>query len=159
MPKALDLFGPEIVEATNEALWPFRSQIADREQVRCAMALARQKRIAAAESRIRRKHLEGIGEVVATIDADIWHRLGLIHGYETINSPDFLKGLLRDNPEIRVHSRSSKTTLRIAVDWKGKDGDLTAKNAENTKFAVLCYRISPETTMFPFVIFEFFAVK
>lgn len=98
---------------------PFRQQIADQEQVRVALALARQKRIAAANHRIERRFMEGLGEVVMTLDADLYHRFAAIYGYKTVNSPDFIRTLLRDNPELRMKSRADALTLRIhCTDWK-----------------------------------------
>ena len=95
----------------NAELMPFADRIVDRERVRCALALARQKRIAAANVRLQRAWVDDVGEVVASIDPDIYHRLGAIYGYETVNDPDFLKCLLRDNEDLRVQSRSRKTML------------------------------------------------
>lgn len=106
------MFDELMTELTAE-MWPFRSQIADGEQVRAALALSRQERIAAANHRIQRRFMEGLGEVVATIDADIYHRLGYLYGYETVNSPDFIRTLLRDNPELRVKSTADRLTLRV----------------------------------------------
>ncbi len=102
-----------LLEGIEEAMWPFASQIAEREQVLCALALARQKRVAAANARVRRAFVDGIGEVVASIDADIYHRLAATYGYETVNSDDFLRTLLRDNPELRVQSVSRKSGIVV----------------------------------------------
>lgn len=118
MPQAHDLFDGELLEATNAALWPFRSQIADAEMVRCALAIARQKRIAAANAQLERGFLEGIGEVVASIDVDVYHRFGAIYGYETVNSPDFLKSLLRDNPEMRVQTKSRRCGIFLPAHFR-----------------------------------------
>jgi hypothetical protein len=113
MPAGDDPIFGELLTEISEELSPFREKIAAQEQVRCALALSRQKRIAEAEGRIRRHYIDGIGEMVARIDADVYHRLGLMHGYETIRDPDFLRILLRDNPECRVKSGSPRVTLRV----------------------------------------------
>ena len=128
--KAADLFDGDFLTEVTREMWPFRSQIADQEQVRCALALARQKRVAAAEARIRRGFIDGVGEVVARIDADIYHRLAAIYGYGTVNSSDFLKALLRDNPELRVKSVSRKTGIVVPAEWQTKEERSTLKDAE-----------------------------
>jgi hypothetical protein len=128
------MFDQLMTEITEE-MWPFRSQIAEQEQVRAALALARQKRINEANRRIERKFLEGIGEVVATIDADIYHRFGLMYGYETVNSPDFLKSLLRDNPELRIKSRTTRCGI-VVPHWDVRD-DATS-NIQGEDSADVC---------------------
>jgi len=132
MPKAVDFFDPELLTDVTREMWPFRSQIADREQVLCALALSRQHRIAAANSRLDRAFVDGIGEVVASIDADIYHRFGLMYGYETVNSPDFLRTLLRDNPEIRVKSRSRKTGIVVPADYRENADNVDGMQLVNT---------------------------
>lgn len=123
--KAADFFDDSLITEVNRAMWPFRSQIADREQVRVALALSRQKRIAAANARIDRVFVEGLGEVVASIDPDIYHRFGLMYGYETVNSPDFLKSLLRDNPDLRVKSRSRKSGIYLTGHYRDEAEPVT----------------------------------
>ncbi len=129
----------ELLTEISAEMHPFRQQIADREQVRVALALARQKRIAAANARIERRFMEGIGEVVMTLDADLYHRFALIYGYETVNSADFVRTLLRDNPELRMKSRADRLTLRIAcTDWK--DSEVGGRRSEvgNAQSAGVC---------------------
>lgn len=112
------MFDQLLTEITAE-MWPFRERLADKEQVRVAMALAAQKRMAAANAQIERRFVEGLGEVVMTLNADLYHRFAALYGYETVNSPDFIRTLLRDNPELRVKSRADAVTLRMhCTDWK-----------------------------------------
>jgi hypothetical protein len=128
------MFDELLTEITAE-MAPFRQQIVDAETVRVGLAMARQRRIAAANARIERRFMEGVGEVVASIDADLYHRFGLLYGYDTVNSPDFLRSLLRDNPELRVKSRADAVTLRIhCTDWKdaGSAGVCTAPTVLDT---------------------------
>lgn len=133
--KASDFFDGNLITEVEEAFWPFRSQIADAEQVRVAMALARQKRIAAANARIQRGFLDGIGEVVASIDADLYHRLGLLYGYETVNSDDFLRCLMRDNPEIRVRTVSRKVGVYLPVHYREAEVCTAAAPLDETEVA------------------------
>ena len=137
--KAAEFFDAESIIETEKALWPFRSQIADREQVRCALALARQKRIAAANARIQHGFMEGIGEVVASIDADVYYRFGLMYGWDTVKSPDFLRALLRDNPECRVHSVSRKTRIVVPAGYEAParaQADASAGDVDTTANAL-----------------------
>lgn len=103
----------EILTELNEDLFEFASPIADAERVRAALAIERQCQIATLNAQIEHRFMDGIGEVVASIDADIFHRFGLLYGYETACSDDFLRSLLRDNPEMRVKSRADHLTLRV----------------------------------------------
>ncbi len=114
------VFGGLLTEISEE-LAPFKEKVVRREEVLCALALARQKRIGAANRAIERRHVEGIGEMVAQIDADVYHRLGMIHGYQTVRDPDLLRILLRDNPDIRVTSKSSRVTIRVVRDYREVD--------------------------------------
>jgi hypothetical protein len=120
MPHGTDdpIFGELLTDLTAE-MWPLREKIANEERVKCALALARQKRIAAAEARVRRGFIDGLGEMVARIDADVYHRLAAIHGYETMRDPDFIVSLMRDSPEIRVKSVSRRTGIFVPEQWEG----------------------------------------
>ena len=97
----------------NEEMAPFRDQIVEDYKVRAALALAQQARLAQANSRLDHVHCDGLGETVASIHVDLFHMLGLKYGYETLRDPDFMKSLLRDNPECRVKSRPRNTTLLV----------------------------------------------
>lgn len=144
---AADLFDEQILTDLHRDLHPFRSQIADREQVRIALALARQKRIAAANARLDYRHIDGVGEVVASIDVDLYHRIGLTHGYEVLNSPDFLRCLLRDNPELRVKSKSRHLTVTVP-EWDGarapqllEDVETAPAEIEDAEFRVSSFEL------------------
>lgn len=103
----------QLTTTLTEAMAPFRNQIVEDYKVRAALALAAQQRLAQANSRLDHVHCDGLGEKVASIHVDLFHMLGLKYGYETVRDPDFLKRLLRDNPECRVQSRSRNTTLLV----------------------------------------------
>ncbi|NBW11379.1 MAG: hypothetical protein EBR82_25435 [Caulobacteraceae bacterium] len=102
-----------LLDEMRKDLAPYASRIVDAETVQTELALRRQVRIAEANARIQHRFMEGLGEVVAQIDVDIYHRLAHIYGYETVNSPDFMRCLLRDNPELRVKSTADRLTLRV----------------------------------------------
>jgi hypothetical protein len=120
------MFDELLTEITAE-MHPFRSQIADRHQVRCALWLARQKRIGEANARLRRKFLEGIGEVEMSIDADLYHAIGARWGYEAFSDQGFRDSLKKHNPEMVVKCESAKVMIVVPDDaWKngrhGPDG-------------------------------------
>jgi len=76
-------------------------------------AKARQLRIAQANARLEHAHIEGVGQHVASIDAFAfidWER----RNPGITRDKDWLKSLLRDNPECRVQSSSSKTQVSFA---------------------------------------------
>ena len=76
-------------------------------------AKARQLRIAAANARLEHAHLEGVGQHVASIDAFSFIDWERRHPGIT-RQKDWWKSLLRDNPECRVQSTSSKTQVSFA---------------------------------------------
>ena len=83
-------------------------------------ARARQMRIAQANAVLEHAHIEGVGQHVASIDAFAfydWER----RNPGITRSRDWLKSLLRDNPECRVESKSAKTMVSFAgIDQETK---------------------------------------
>jgi hypothetical protein len=76
-------------------------------------AKARQLRIAQANARLEHAHIEGVGQHVASIDAFAfidWER----RNPGITRDKDWLKSLLRDNPECRVQTTSAKTQVSFA---------------------------------------------
>jgi hypothetical protein len=76
-------------------------------------ARARQLRIAEANARLEHAHIEGVGQHVASIDAFAfidWER----RNPGITRDKDWLKSLLRDNPECRVQTSSAKTQVSFA---------------------------------------------
>jgi hypothetical protein len=82
-------------------------------------AKARQLRIAQANARLEHAHIEGVGQHVASIDAFAfidWER----RNPGITRDKDWLKSLLRDNPECRVESTSAKTQVSFAgLNYQG----------------------------------------
>jgi hypothetical protein len=76
-------------------------------------ARARQMRIAEANARLEHAHIEGVGQHVASIDAFAFIDWERRHPGIT-REKDWLKSLLRDNPECRVESTSAKTMVSFA---------------------------------------------
>lgn len=106
------MFEELLAEATAEMAGQ-RHEIVDAFTVRAHLALLEQGKLAAATARLDAVHTDGLGERVATIHVDLYHLLALKYGYETLRDPDFMRCLLRDNPELRVKSRARVTTLRV----------------------------------------------
>ena len=76
-------------------------------------ARARQMRIAQANAVLEHAHIEGVGQHVASIDAFAfvdWER----RNPGITRDKDWLKSLLRDNPECRVNGTSAKTMVSFA---------------------------------------------
>lgn len=81
--------------------------------VDAVMAKTRQARIAEANARLEHAHIEGVGQHVASIDSFAffdWER----RNPGITRQKDWLKSLLRDNPECRVQGTSAKTQVSFA---------------------------------------------
>ena len=79
-------------------------------QFQAVQAQTRQRRIAAANERIAHAHIEGVGQHVASIDLFSYIDWERRHPGIT-RQKDWLKSLLKDNPECRVNGHSAKTTV------------------------------------------------
>ena len=69
---------------------------------------AKKKQEASAAATGRRKFFADQGEVQFQIRPEYFHHWGQRLGYECWNDPQFVREFLRDNPECRVDSRSTK---------------------------------------------------
>jgi len=78
-----------------------------------ALAKGRQMRIAEANARLEHAHIEGIGQHVASIDLFSFVDWERRHPGIT-RDKDWLKSLLRDNPECRVRGTSAETKVSFA---------------------------------------------
>jgi hypothetical protein len=107
-------------------------------------AKARQLRIAQANARLEHAHIEGVGQHVASIDAFAfidWER----RNPGITRDKDWLKSLLRDNPECRVQSSSSKTQVSFAgLSAPGTDQETKRpRDQETSEISNLQSEISP----------------
>jgi hypothetical protein len=109
-------------------------------------AKARQLRIAQANARLEHAHIEGVGQHVASIDAFAfidWER----RNPGITRDKDWLKSLLRDNPECRVQTSSAKTQVSFAgLNYQGT-GDSEQEPA--SQISNLQSPISPSDTFPP----------
>ena len=101
-------------EVIDDETWSFvREELKTGWQAQASLVAGRQARIAQANDRLEHAWIEGLGQHVASIDsfayADWERRNPGITG-----DKDWLHGLLRDNPECRVRSRSAKTQVSMA---------------------------------------------
>jgi hypothetical protein len=82
-------------------------------------AATRQARIAQANAVLEHAHIEGLGQHVASIDAFAFHDWERREPGIT-RDPDWLKSMLRDNPECRVQSKSPKTQVSFTgLNYQG----------------------------------------
>ena len=73
-------------------------------------------RVAAAERRIgKRKSVDGLGQLRMIVPNDTYHYWGRREGYGCWKDKGFLRGIERDNPEVRVESGGT----RIQVGYGG----------------------------------------
>src|SRR4029077_10063260 len=71
-------------------------------------AFVNQRKIAAATRRIDQAFVDGIGECHMRVDLTaFWHWI-IRYGRNIWNDPDFVRQYKRDNPEVRVETRSPK---------------------------------------------------
>jgi hypothetical protein len=107
-------------------------------------AKARQLRIAQANARLEHAHIEGVGQHVASIDAFAfidWER----RNPGITRDKDWLKSLLRDNPECRVQTSSAKTQVSFAgLSAPGTDQEpKRLRDQETSEISNLQSEISP----------------
>jgi len=57
--------------------------------------------------------VEGLGEHKMQIHADIYWRMVALYGPKCWHDPAFRKSVYDKNPEVRVHCRSRKTSVRV----------------------------------------------
>ncbi|XHR29899.1 MAG: hypothetical protein ACFUZC_04960 [Chthoniobacteraceae bacterium] len=78
-----------------------------------AFALASQRRIAEANAQIDHAFVDGLGELKMQIHPDIYWRMVALYGPRCWHDPEFRASVYKKNPEVRVHCRSRKTTVRV----------------------------------------------
>lgn len=89
----------------------FTSTILNEVRAEEEMAFASQRQIAAATSRLEQCYLDGLGELHMRVDpAVFWHWVRR-EGRKIWNDPDFIKAFKRDNPDVRVLTKSRKTMV------------------------------------------------
>lgn len=77
------------------------------------LAAIRQKQIAQGQ-RVRRL-IDGLGQMTMSVDPTLYHLWGQRLGYACWRDKQFRKEVLRDNPQARVQSRSSKIQVGFTI--------------------------------------------
>lgn len=62
----------------------------------------RQAALASANQQVQHKAMNGLGEKVASIDAEVYFQMRAIYGDWVWSDPEFVEAFLRDNPACRV---------------------------------------------------------
>lgn len=89
----------------------FAKSITDEIKAEEEVVYAQQRKIAAASSRLDECYLDGLGECHMRVDPTVfWHWVRR-YGREIWNDKDFIRKFKRDNPDVRVLTRSRKTTV------------------------------------------------
>jgi len=97
----------------NADLAPLQEELIRGEHAATAFALAAQQRIAVANAQIDHAFVDGLGELKMQIHPDIYFRMVALYGPRCWHDPEFRKSVYKKNPEVRVHCRSRKTTVRV----------------------------------------------
>ena len=71
----------------------------------------RQRRIAEATSRLEQSYFDGLGEMHMRVDSDVFFNWVMREGREIWNDPGFIKAFKRDNPDVRVLTKSRKAMV------------------------------------------------
>jgi hypothetical protein len=86
----------------------FCETILDEQRAEETQAFVSQRKIAAATRRIDQAFVDGVGECHMRVDLTaFWHWI-IRYGRNIWNDPDFVRQYKRDNPDVRVTSRSPK---------------------------------------------------
>lgn len=98
----------------NAEMAPIAQELRSGWHAKAAIAEVQQAQIAQANEVLERAHIDGLGQCVMSIHPDIYFGLEKLHGAGAWRDKDFRRRYLRDNPHLRVRSRSRATTVRRA---------------------------------------------
>lgn len=79
--------------------------------VKSVLAVHRQARIAHAFQQAGPRHHESLGQLTMVVDPIIYEEMRREHGEEVWRDPDFRRRFASLNPECRIRSTSSSTTI------------------------------------------------
>jgi predicted dithiol-disulfide oxidoreductase (DUF899 family) len=118
MPEILiwDQFAKDLAAARGEEfVRDFCATLADEQRAEQEVVFARQKKVAAeieaATNRLENTWVDGLGECHLRVDTTAYWYWVMREGREIWNDKTFLAEFKRDNPEVRVKSRSRKTMV------------------------------------------------
>jgi hypothetical protein len=113
-------------EAINSLSGDMRHRVGDalRQRVlsQCDDAFAQSKAIASDNNSREYRHMDGMGEMRASIPATAFHYWGQREGYDVWSDKNFMRKYLQDNPEVRVNATSDKIQVGFAGDGFFKAG-------------------------------------
>lgn len=96
----------------NDFVRDFAKTITDEVRAEEEMVYAQQRKVAAASARLDQCYLDGLGECHMRVDPTVfWHWVRR-YGWQIWNDKDFIRIFKRDNPDVRVLTRSRKTMIR-----------------------------------------------
>jgi hypothetical protein len=89
----------------------FCRTLTDEQRAEEELAFASQQRIAAATQRLDNSFLDGLGELHMRVDAEVFFHWVKREGKEVWNDKKFIREFKRDNPDVRMLTRSRKTMV------------------------------------------------
>lgn len=89
----------------------FCKTLADHQRAEEELAFSSQRKIAAATQRLEQCWLDGLGECHMRLDPEVFYHWVRKEGRQCWGDPSFVREFKRDNPEVRVKSRSRKTMI------------------------------------------------
>ncbi len=107
-----DQFARDLAAARGEE-WvrDFYRTLTDEQRAEEEVAFASQQRIAAATQRLDNKFMDGLGECHMRVDPEVYFHWVRKEGRECWNDKSFLREFKRDNPDVRVLTKSRKTLV------------------------------------------------
>jgi len=89
----------------------FVSTLQDEHRAQEELAFSKQREIAAATARLEACWMDGLGECHMRVDPEVFFHWVRKEGRECWGDKNFIREFKRDNPEVRVKSRSRKTRV------------------------------------------------
>jgi hypothetical protein len=114
MPEVLiwDQFARQLAAAHGEGfVRDFCKTLLDEQRAEEEVAHASQQRIAAASERLENCFIDGIGECHMRVDADVYFHWVRKLGKDCWNDKQFIREFKRDNPDVRLLTKSRKNTV------------------------------------------------
>jgi hypothetical protein len=107
-----DQFARDLAAAHGEGfVRDFCKTLLDEQRAEEEVAYARQREIAAASERLDAAYLDGLGECHMRVDADVYFHWVRNLGRDCWNDKQFVAEFKRDNPDVRVLTKTRKSTV------------------------------------------------
>lgn len=108
-----DQFARDLAAAHGEEfVRDFCKTITDELRAETEIAYAKQREIATATARLDECYLDGLGECHMRVSEEVFWNWVQREGREIWNQKDFIKAFKRDNPDVRVLTKSRKVMIR-----------------------------------------------